>query len=136
MTDLDLRLTHKKDYEELVTWWKWFRFEPPAIDLLPNNMKDGIMITLGDQNICAGFVYRTTSGFCWVEFIVSNPLIKDRKVRKDALTLLIDSLSVFAKKTGAKVIYTSLKNESLINHYKSCGYVLGSKGCQEMIKIL
>lgn len=133
---MEYRLTTNEDYPELVTWWKWFRFEPPKIEMLPNNMLDGVIISENGVNIFAGFIYRTPSAFCFMEFIVSNPAIKDRKLRKEALSLLIGVISQLAKKMGFKLIYSSIKNESLINHYLDNGFVKGSLNCTEMIKII
>lgn len=97
---MEYRLTSTKDYQELVKWWKWFRFTPPSIEMLPNNMKDGIIISSNGVNVCAGFIYRTPSSFCWFEFVVSNPSVKDRKIRKEALSLLIETISLLVKKNG------------------------------------
>ena len=133
---MQYRLTTIEDYPELVTWWKWFRFEPPTIEMLPNKLKDGIIISQNGSNICSGFLYRTPSNMCWLEFIVSNPNVKDRELRKEALSLLIDVISQLAKKMGFSIVYSSLKNESLINHYLDNGFVKGSLNCTEMIKIL
>jgi hypothetical protein len=44
------------------------------------------------------------------------------------------SLEELAKINGKKYIYSSLKNESLINAYMDCGFVKGSSNTQEMIK--
>jgi len=129
------RFTTPEDYPELVTWWKWFRFPAPAPDMLPNNLKDGIMISINGENICAGFIYRTPSSFAWLEFIVSNPAIKDKSIRKESLELLINTITEMAKKLGFKLIFTSVKNENLINKYTDCGYVKGSHS-YEMVKIL
>lgn len=133
---MEYRLTTKEDYPELLEWWKWFRFPAPSIDMLPNGLKDGIIIRQNEINICAAFIYRTPSNICWMEFVVSNPTVKDRKLRKEALSLLIEVISQLAKKMGFKLVYSSIKNESLINHYLDNGFVKGSINCTEMIKIL
>lgn len=133
---MDTRLTLLSDYNELLKWWKWFRFPAPTTDMLPNNLKDGIMISLNEVNICAGFIYRTPSSICWVEYIVSNPQVKDKKVRKEAVTLLINTLCELGYKMGFKLIFTSVKNQNLINHYNDCGFIIGPKNTSEMIKVL
>jgi len=133
---MEYRLTTREDYPELVEWWKFWRFRPPTIEMLPNLMNDGIIISENGVNIFAGFIYRTPSAFCFMEFIVSNPSIKDRKLRKEALSFLIEVISQLASKMGFKLVYSSIKNESLINHYLDNGFVKGSLNCTEMIKIL
>jgi hypothetical protein len=59
------------------------------------------------------------------------------KDRQEAILYLINILIELVKDSGDyKYIYTSLKNESLINTYASCGFVKGSTRCTEMIKTL
>ena len=31
----------EQDYKMLVSWWKWWRWSPPAITLLPDNGTGG-----------------------------------------------------------------------------------------------
>ena len=132
---METRFTTPEDYPELVTWWKWFRFPAPLPETLPNNLKDGIMISHNGENVCAGFIYRTPSAFAWLEFIVSNPHIKDKSIRKESLELLINTISQVAKNLGFKVIFTSVKNENLINKYLDCGFTKESHSF-EMVKML
>ena len=68
-----------------------------------------------------------------IEKVYNEYKDKDRKL---ALDILIESLSYIAKNNGYEIVYTSLKNESLINRYKNNGFLEGSKNATEMIKIL
>ena len=129
------RLT-ETDYPILCDYWKFWRFPPPTRDMLPSDIGDSVAVIFNNQIACAGFLYATTSKIYWMEFIVSNPNIKDRKVRKEALGLLIRGISYMAEQSEAKTIYSSLKNDSLISHYLDCGFIKGSSNCQEMIKNL
>ena len=56
------------------------------------------------------------------------------KDRKEAIELLIETLSLIANDKGCKYIFTSIKNESLIKSYERSGYLIGSTNCTEMIK--
>ena len=132
-----IRNTTKNDYPTLCEYWKWFRFPAPPLEMLPNDGEDGIVVSFGNEIVCAGFLYATSSkSLFWCEFIVSNPKVKDRKVRKQAIKLLINSISELAKQMGAKAIFTSLKNENLLQHYKDCGYTVNTTTAIEMTKIL
>ena len=123
------------DYSILVEWWKFWRFFPPTQDILPNNGLSGLVITDENDNmICAGFLYATNSPIAWIEFIVSNPNVKDKKVRKESLTFLIQELTNLAKENNFKVIYSSLKNENLMNKYLECGFKKAGTNTTEMIK--
>lgn len=130
-----VRNTTDKDYSELVDWWKWHRFPAPPFDILPDNKSNGLMVSYKGKNLCAGFVYSTSSSsLYWIEWIVSTPHIKDKEVRKEGLKFLVNGLSYMAQQMGAKVIYTSLINPKLIETYSECGFVQGSKNATEMIK--
>jgi hypothetical protein len=121
----------------LCEFWKWHRFPAPPLEILPDYGRNGIMVEYKGVNVCAAFIYATSSPVLFhLEWIVSNPKIKDRETRRLALITLIDSSCGFIKNAGGKVVYTSLKNESLVNHYKECGWVEGSTGCIEMVKNL
>lgn len=123
----------EKDYSIILKWWEWFRFSAVPQDFLP---KTGLMVSLDSVDIVAGFVYQTNSKVAWIEFITSNPNVKDKKVRKEAIQHIITMLTLYAKRFGAKYIYTSLKHQSLINHFDECGFVKGSKDCLEMVKVI
>jgi len=119
----------EEDYPMLLEWWKFWRFPAPGLKNLP---KTGVIV----NNTCAGFVYLTNSNMCWIEFIVSNPEEKDKEVRKNDISECINQLCYIAKEMGYEVAYTSLKNENLQNKYLEEGFVLGSKNCNEYIKLL
>lgn len=135
----NVRVLEYEDYATLCEWWDFWRFPAPSEYFLPSDEKDncytGIMIEDGEGNdCCAGFIYMTNSRVCWMEYIVSNPKIKGKPKRRKMLERLIDELSKYAKSLGYYWIFTTLKNESLINHYKSQGFIEGTKGSTEMVK--
>ena len=137
MKDFDVRLLKDNDYSDtLVGWWKDWRWaEPPAKDSLPQGATCGVMVSRGDVDICAGFIFLTNAKTAWCEYIVSNFNYREDD-RHEAIDFLIESLSLIAKDKGYKYIFTSLNNSALIKRYEECGYIAGSKGCTEMIKIL
>lgn len=130
------RVLKESDYETLVDWWKWWRF--PVIDksLLPNNGLGGFMVEENGLEIAAGFLYFTNSGFALCEFVVSNPNVKDRKLREDALVFLINEITAEAKNNGVRCLFTYIKNSNLEKKYLKSGYKLGTKGSNELIKII
>jgi hypothetical protein len=131
---MEFRYLEHNDYDTLKKWWKDNRFPPPPRDFLPNNGLDGIIVSENGVDICSGFIYDTSAKYlAWIEYVVSNFEVKDRELRKKALEFLIKSLMDICKNMGKKYIYTSLKNESLINHFENSGFIKGSSGTTEMV---
>lgn len=132
---LHVRNLTSEDYSEnLVKWWNDWRWTPPPADFLPENGTGGFMVCDEDYPVVAGFLYVTNSKVAWIEFIVSNFEYRHKEKRKEAIKLLIMTLERLAVIHGKKYIYSSLKNESLINSYMDCGFVKGTSNSQEMIK--
>lgn len=132
---LGIRFTNPEDYKELSDWWGVWRWgeRKPSRDLL-DNLRYGIMVTSGETNICAGFIYFTNAkAYGIMEYIVSNPNVKDREIRKKALFLLIESLKSFAKDNGMQVIVSYLVNDNLITKYIESGFIKGDTGATSMI---
>jgi len=135
--DFSCRVLREDDYSNtLVKWWKDWRWtEAPPKSMLPQDGTCGLMISKGDIDVCAGFVFLTNSKTAWVEYIISNFEYKESD-RGEAIELLITGLSLLAKERGYKHIFTSLKNKHLIMRYKNCGYIVADTGCTEMVKNL
>lgn len=127
-----IRILEDNDYSTLLNWWNFWRFPAPAKDLLPEEGRGGLMVYKDGIEICAGYLFFTNSKIAWLEFIVSNPEYKE-KDRKEAICFLINELTFIAKSKGFKVVFTSIKNENLINRFKECGYVIGSENTKELI---
>lgn len=132
---MEIRQLTSNDYDEiLVGWWKDWRWTAPMRDFLPMNGAGGYIVYDEDIPVCAGYMYLTNSKAGWCDWIVSN--FNYRGKRKEALSLLIDTISTQLKKLGYEYSYTVLKSKSLINTYKESGYMEGSTQCTEMIKKL
>ena len=133
--ELTTRPLHKDDYEAiLIGWWKDWGWNAPSKDFLPQDGLGGIMVYDGDIPVCSGFLYNTNSKVAWVDWIISN---KDyKKSRKEALLLLIGTLTSIAKNLDNKFAYALIKHEGLIGIYEKTGYYKGDKYNTEMIKVL
>lgn len=137
MDSLIVRALTENDYHEtLVQWWKQWGWTAPPLDFLPGNGEGGIMVMDGETPICAGFMYLTNSKVSWVDWIISNKEYTDRAKRKEALLLLVGSLTEMCRKTGSKYCYALIKHQGLVNTYKELGYSQGDSYTSEMIKIL
>jgi hypothetical protein len=135
--EFNIRPLGETDYEDiLVGWWKDWKWTPPLKDFLPSDGKGGVMVLDNDIPVCAGFVYMTNSKVAWVDWIISNREYKKKPQRKEALDLLITTLTNICKDTGNKYCYALIKNNSLIKTYKALGYNSADSYTQEMIKVL
>ena len=135
--ELVIRPLNGNDYEEtLVGWWKQWNWEPPSQDFLPDDGKGGMIVLDGDTPICAGFIYITNSKVAWVDWIVSNKEYRIKDKRREAIKMLIESLTNIFKNTGSKYGYALIKNRSLIKTYEDLGWSKGDGYTSEMIKIL
>ena len=129
------KLIQYEDYDDiLVGWWKDWGWQAPTRDFLPQDGMGGIIVWDGDTPVCAGFLYNTNSKVAWVDWIISNKQYKES--RKEALTILVDSLTSLAKGIDNKFAYALIKHDGLINVYEGVGYVKGDSYNKEMIKAL
>lgn len=130
--EFNVRQVEDADYENiLLKWWKDWGWEAPPKDFLPET---GVIVSKGDQDICAGFIYFTNSKVALTEFVVSNKDYKEDD-RGDAIDLLIDCIVELAEENGYKYAHVILKNKSLLGRYKEAGYLESDTNVIEMIKV-
>lgn len=135
--ELTIRQLNENDYQEtLVKWWNDWGWTPPEKDFLPDNGMGGYIIYDEETPICAGFIYITNSRVAWVDWIVSNKEYREKDKRREAIKMLIDSLTNISRMSGSKYAYALIKNNSLIKTYEDLGYVKGDSYTSEMIKLL
>lgn len=131
-----VRPLNESDYETLCEWWEDWGWDPVEKDFLPDDGKGGIMVLDGDEPVCAGFMYATNSKVAWVDWIVSNMNYRKKPQRKEAIKLLVETLTDICKNSGFKYSYALLKHPSLTQTYEDVGYVSGDGYRSEMIKLL
>ena len=134
---LNIRPLEVGDYDNiLVDWWSDWRWTAPTKDFLPENGTGGYIVYDQETPICAGFMYTTNSTAVWCDWIISNIHYKDRQKRKEALSLLVETITNQAKALNKKYVYALIKNKPLINVYKKIGYEEAYTYSIEMIKKL
>jgi hypothetical protein len=137
MEDLTIRTLNENDYDDiLVGWWKDWGWDAPTRDFLPDNGRGGILVLDGDTPVCAGFMYITNSSVSWVDWIISNRNYREKPKRKEAIQLLVASLTEISKNSGSKYAYALIKSPNLIETYQAFGYNKADTYTSEMIKIL
>jgi|TARA_R110002012_G_scaffold307658_1_gene513288 hypothetical protein len=131
---LNIKPLSDNDYDNILcAWWKDWRWTAPAKDFLPER---GYMVYYNDEPICAGYMYITNSNVVLLEWIVSSFKFKDKKIRKEALYMLIETITSLARGLDKKYVYSLLKNKPLIQLYSELGFVKGGDNGCEMIKKL
>lgn len=132
----NIRPLNENDYDATLTgWWKDWGWEAPQKDFLPDGGKGGIIVMKEDIPVCAGFMYTTNSKVAWVDWIISSKEYREDD-RKEAISLLVETLTNICRNTGHKYSYALIKHPSLIDTYKELGYTKGDGYTGEMIKVL
>lgn len=107
------------DYSMMFQWWREHdSFSPRPEHLSPY----GIIIEIGEEPICCGFMYNTDSKICVFEFVVCNPEA-DKMDRDEALGLMIDQAILWSRDRGYKLIYTSIGIQKYIQRLEKKGFV-------------
>lgn len=129
---LNIKPLSDNDYDDILCkWWKDWKWTAPAKDFLPDM---GYMVYYNDEPICAGYMYVTNSNVVLLEWIISNFEFKDRKIRKEALFMLIQTITSLSANLGKKYVYSILKSKSLIELYQEVGFGKGGQNGTEMVK--
>lgn len=132
--EFNIRQLEYQDYNTLVKWWGDWGLNSPDRDFLPEDGIGGLIVTDGDIPVCAGFIYNTNSKVAWIDWIVSNKKYRIKGKRKEAILLLIDSLTNICKSTSHKYIFSNNNNRFLVDYFVESGYIVGCKNSVELIK--
>lgn len=127
------RITEYDYNNTLKEWWKQWRWSAPSLDFLP---EDGIIVSYDGTDVCACYIYNTSSKVLWMEFIISNMDVKDRGVRDLSMSYMFQVVKGIAVSYEKKYIMCNTKNQSLVNRLSETGYQKGSESVTEMIYIL
>lgn len=113
MNDFKVRyLETEEDTEMLIKWWNDLKFP------VPNGLlsKRVLIISKDNQDICAASLIATDTGIAWLDWFIANKQIKDRKLRKEALSFLVtkgESLARYLGFTSLVCCISEKKNPSL-----------------------
>jgi len=132
---MNTRTLTESDYEILSDWWKAWNWPVMAKDMLPDDGTGGIMIENEGENIVAGFLYWSNSKLVWLDWIISNPNA-DKKIRKQAIELLILTAEQMVKEAGSKYMMSISRSNSLLKIHEKIGWSIDKTPSHEMIKII
>jgi len=120
----------ENDFEVFYSWCDAHQFPKLPRSILSSR---GYMAFIEDKPIIAGFLYKDeTSGFCLVEWVVSNPNSSSEE-REEGLKELINQLRVEAKKLGGIILYTMVQNVNLIQRYLNNGFQVTDQNMTHLI---
>ena len=118
---MNTRTLTESDYLILSDWWKAWGWPVMAKDMLPDNGTGGIMVENKGENIVAGFLYWSNSKMVWLDWIISNP-DADKKIRKQAIEMLILTAEQMVKEAGSKYIMSISRSNSLLKIHEKLGW--------------
>jgi hypothetical protein len=119
-----------KHYDIFCKLWDSHKWPHVEKHFLP---KTGIVVVENKRPICGGFLYKTDSAFCLMEWIVADKEL-DKEVRANGLDKLIKTLSKMAEKDNFKLIFSSLSHPNLISRYQKHGFLPSDTGVTNMVK--
>ena len=126
-----------EDYDDtLLGWWSAWGMTAPKREFLQDNGEGGVVVFDGDVPVCAGFMYTTNSGIAWIDWVITSTGYRGKELRKNALDILIATLSSVAKDAGFSYVYTLFKNNRLIDYFERAGFTQSAQYTGEMIKRL
>ena len=132
---MNTRTLTESDYEILSDWWKAWGWPVMAKDMLPDNGTGGIMVENKGKNIVAGFLYWSNSKLVWLDWIISNPNA-DKKIRKQAIEMLILTAEQMVKDAGSKYIMSISRSNSLLKIHEKLGWNIDKTPSHEITKVI
>lgn len=98
---MNFREVKENDYKEITSWWKKWGKKAPDHEYYEGAL--GIMISRGEKNLSAVFLYEITEKGGQLGFMVTNPDIT-RKVRLRALKFAMEIGTGILRKLGKRFI--------------------------------
>ena len=120
----------EEDYDTLFRWWTMHGWTPPEPKFLPKN---GLVVHFEGEALCAGFIYKTDSKICWMEWIVADP-VSDNHVRSEGLDILLRELNSLAGNEGYQAVFTSSDTPAVVERYKKAGFAVTDTGVSQMLR--
>jgi len=129
---LQVRKLIESDWNIIPKWYKKYKQPIPDRDFYPENGLGGFMVYKGKMLIAAMFLYVTNSKTAIPAIVISNKDYKDND-RSDALQLLVDFTTDFAKEIGCKYSFAWAKPGMLLEKYEQTGFTVDKTPSYELI---
>lgn len=115
----------ESDYSTACEWWKGRGFPCLPKHVLPDT---GSIV----EDFCLGYLFLSNGGLCMIEFVVGNP-DKHGIELHNALTILLKDLVRKAKNNGCTMVFSSVKNKSLIKIMERVGFNVTEQGMSNLL---
>jgi len=121
-------------YPMLCKWWESHKWPVMPRQFLPQT---GIISKKDGVYLCAGFLYKTDSDLCWLEYLISNRHGL-RDCHSEGVDRCIEALLKQAKLDGFKAVFTSCKVKRLVSRYQEHGFQIapGEQAMTNLIRVL
>lgn len=119
-------------YPMLCEWWESHKWPVMPRQFLPQT---GIISKKDDVYLCAGFLYKTDSDLCWLEYLISNRQGL-REYHSEGVDKCIEALLNEAKRSQFKAVFTSCRNKPLISRYEKHGFGISDSEMTNLIRVL
>jgi hypothetical protein len=121
-----------KDYLVVAGFWDAHGWPIVPLRSLPGT---GYVVEVDSKPIAAGWVYKSDSNICKLEFIVADPKA-EKQVRSEALDHLIKLACEDAKKSGFEFVWSSTAHPALISRFKKHEFLETDVGVTNVMKRL
>ena len=122
---MNCRPISSSDYSTACKWWEGRGFPCLPESVLPPT---GCII----EDYCLGYLYLSNGGLCMIEFVVGNPDKHGIELHSAIMTLLRDLVEQ-AKYAGCTMIFSSVKNKSLIKIMQRVGFNVTEEGMSNLL---
>ena len=129
---LQVRKLIEKDWGFLPSWWEAYNQPVPNRDFLPEDGLGGFVVCKETDPIAVMFLYMTNSKTAIPAIVISDKYYRDTD-RSDALQLLVDFTTKFAKDLGFKYSFAWAKPGILLERYKEAGFTIDETPSYELM---
>ncbi len=133
--ELKCRRIIEKDLTKIEGWLKDYGSEMPSLDFLPQEGTGGFVVANDTGIIAAMWLWFTNSKTAIPAMVVADKYYRAED-RHEALALLIDFTTEFAKDAGCEFAFAWAKEGVLLDKYLVAGYDKDEKESFELIKKL
>lgn len=130
--ELKVRKLIEQDWSFLPSWWEAYSQPVPQRDFLPDDGLGGFVVCKESGPIAAMFLYMTNSKTAIPAVVISDRYYRDND-RSEALQLLVDFTTSFARDLGFKFSFAWAKPGILLERYKEAGFTIDETPSYELM---